>query len=266
MDILVFCRATWVSSSGRLPEKRTAHLCGKQEETSEDLFEHQQDLNLMVDSRLLVKKAIGVPFVFLFMNSLFIVYAPYVFAGLTTLVPISLMSIAICIDVAIRPISAKPDRYSRNLLALAFLLFPFAVALPYFEFKSLTSVYLSSFMPVVLTVGIFALLVGWMILLVSRLQIGRYGGPRITIEDDHRLITNGMYRFIRNPQYLGMLLILSGYAFSLGSLIITAMIVICLLAILRNRIRLEEELLIAAFGDEYREYMRRTWRLFPHIY
>jgi len=220
----------------------------------------------MVDYQLLAKKAIGVPFVFFFMNSLFIIYAPDVFASLTTLVPISLMSIAICTDVAIRPISAKPDRYSRNLLVLAFLLFPFAVALPYFEFKSLTSVYLSSFMPVVLVVGIFAILVGWMILLVSRLQIGRYGGARITIEDDHRLVTSGMYRFIRNPQYLGMLLVLSGYAFSLGSLIVTVIIMISLLAILTSRIRLEEELLLAAFGDEYREYMRRTWRLVPHIY
>jgi len=220
----------------------------------------------MVDSRLLVKKAIGVPFVFLFMNSLFILYAPYVFADLTTLVPISLMSIAICTDVAIRPISAKPDRYNRNLLVLAFLLFPFAVALPYFEFKFLTSPYLSSFIFPVLIVGILALLIGWIVLLVSRLQIGRFGGARIAIEDDHRLVMDGMYRFIRNPQYLGMLLILSGYAFSLGGFIVTAIIVICLLAIFRSRIRLEEELLLAAFGDEYREYTRRTWRLLPHIY
>ncbi len=235
-------------------------------EPSEDIFEHQQELNLVVDSRLLVKKAIGVPFVLLFMNSLFIIYAQDVYGSLTTLVPISLMSIAICTDVAIRPISAKPDRYNRNLLVLAFLLFPFAVALPYFEFKFLTSLYLSSFMPPVLIVGILAILIGWIVLLVSRLQIGRYGGARIAIEDDHRLVTNGMYRFIRNPQYLGMLLILSGYAVSLGSLIVTAIIVICLLAILRSRIRLEEELLLAAFGDEYREYMRRTWRLLPHVY
>jgi len=220
----------------------------------------------MVDSRLWAKKAIGVPFVFLFMNSLFVIYARDVFASLTTLVPISLLSIAICADVAIRPTSAKPDRYSRNLLVLAFLLFPFAVALPYFEFTILTSLYLSSFMPVVLIVGILVLLIGWIILLVSRLQIGRYGGTRITVEDDHRLITNGMYRFIRNPQYLGMLLILSGYAFSLGGLIVTAIIVICLLAIFRSRIRLEEELLLAAFGDEYREYMQRTWRLLPYIH
>lgn len=220
----------------------------------------------MVDSRLLAKKAIGVPFVFLFMNLLFIIYVPDVYTDITTMVPISLLSIAICTDVAIRSISARPDRYNRNLLVLAFLSFPFIVALPYFEFRLLTSVYVSSFMSTILILGISILLIGWIVLLASRLQIGRYGGARITIEEDHRLVTNGMYRYIRNPQYLGMLLTLSGYAFSLGSLIVTAMTAIGLIVIFRSRIRLEEELLLTAFGDEYREYMRRTWRLVPHIY
>lgn len=29
------------------------------------------------------------------------------------------------------------------------------------------------------------------------------------------------------------------------------------------RIRIEEQVLVEAFGKEYREYMHRTWKLFP---
>jgi protein-S-isoprenylcysteine O-methyltransferase Ste14 len=42
--------------------------------------------------------------------------------------------------------------------------------------------------------------------------------------------------------------------------------VIGLFMIFRSRIRLEEELLLVAFGDEYREYMERTWRWVPRVY
>jgi protein-S-isoprenylcysteine O-methyltransferase Ste14 len=35
------------------------------------------------------------------------------------------------------------------------------------------------------------------------------------------------------------------------------------LAAATYRVRVEERALIAAMGDEYREYMRHTWRFFP---
>ena len=104
--------------------------------------------------------------------------------------------------------------------------------------------------------GVTILLFGSVILLVSRIQIGQYGGAKIAVEEDHRLIMDGLYRHIRNPQYLGFLLIFAGYSFSLGSLII----------IFRSRMLLEEKLLLETFGEEYAEYMRRTWKLLPRIY
>ncbi|MFX0054889.1 MAG: methyltransferase family protein, partial [Candidatus Hermodarchaeota archaeon] len=125
---------------------------------------------------------------------------------------------------------------------------------------------LSGFIDLVATIGVMILLLGSAVLLASRVQIGQFGGPRITVEDDHRLVTTGMYQHVRNPQYLGFLLLLIGYSFSLGSIVVALLTMIGLFTIFRSRIRLEEELLLAAFGDEYREYMERTWRLVPRIY
>ncbi len=221
---------------------------------------------LVPDSRTIVRKAIAVPLVFLFMNSVFLVYASEVYGNLTTLVPIAILSAVICFDVAIRSVSAKPDKYDRAILAIAFLLFPLMVALPYFESRYLTSVYLPAATGGLLLAGMVILVVGSVILSASRLQIGRFGGAKIVIEDDHRLVTNGMYRYIRNPQYLGMMLLLFGYALSLGGPFVASITFFGLLWVMRSRIKVEEGLLLSTFEDEYMEYMKRTWRLVPYIY
>ncbi|MFW9804695.1 MAG: methyltransferase family protein [Candidatus Thorarchaeota archaeon] len=220
----------------------------------------------MVDYQTAAKKGIGVAIVLLYMNSIFIIYVREVFASPRTLVPIILLSIVISIDIAIRPVSAKSDQFNRLLVAVAFLLLPLMVAFPHLDFMYLTQTILSDVIDIVAPIGVMILLLGSAVLLASRVQIGHYGGPRITIEDDHRLVTTGMYRRIRNPQYLGFLLLLFGYSFSLGSIVVALLTVIGLFIIFRSRIRLEEELLLVAFGNEYREYMERTWRLVPRIY
>ncbi|MHA2602764.1 MAG: hypothetical protein AM324_011625 [Candidatus Thorarchaeota archaeon SMTZ1-83] len=85
------------------------------------------------------RKVVAVPFVLIFMNSIYIVYTPEVFTTITTLVPILLLSIVVSIDIAIRPIAAKEDRFDRAVSAFALLLFPLMVSLPHFEWIYLTS-------------------------------------------------------------------------------------------------------------------------------
>ena len=89
--------------------------------------------------------------------------------------------------------------------------------------------------------------------------------PRLKIVKKHKLVTDGYYRHIRHPIYTGEIfrdycipLILSSFY---GFLIMTIGIVILLF-----RIRIEEKLLVEAFGEEYEEYRRRTKKLIPYIY
>lgn len=59
---------------------------------------------------------------------------------------------------------------------------------------------------------------------------------------DHQLITHGIYRFTRNPMYLGLIMVVTGlpvYAASMYGFLIS----LVLIPIILNRIRLEEELL-----------------------
>jgi protein-S-isoprenylcysteine O-methyltransferase Ste14 len=75
------------------------------------------------------------------------------------------------------------------------------------------------------------------------------------------LVTGGLFRFSRNPMYLGMVFILLGVALFLGSLSALAPVVIYVWIIDRQFIRNEELFLQEIFGDEYRAYMQsvRRW-------
>jgi protein-S-isoprenylcysteine O-methyltransferase Ste14 len=85
---------------------------------------------------------------------------------------------------------------------------------------------------------------------------------QLQLTEDHHLITTGPYARIRHPLYAGML----GWSLSLA--VLTAnwiFVAICILVFagLSWRIPKEEQMMIEAFGDEYRVYMQRTGRLFP---
>jgi protein-S-isoprenylcysteine O-methyltransferase Ste14 len=88
---------------------------------------------------------------------------------------------------------------------------------------------------------------------------------RLGIQPGHRLITTGPYGFVRHPGYLGEIASVLGMSLALSSLIGLAMTIL-LVPVLIRRIGTEEEMLLARFGDEYREYVQRTKRLIPGIY
>lgn len=95
--------------------------------------------------------------------------------------------------------------------------------------------------------------------------LGRRFSGLVAIQKDHTLVTTGIYRYIRNPSYLGLLMGSLGWAllFRAGvGVLITALLLIPLVA----RIHSEEHLLAERFGAEYENYRARTWRLLPGVY
>lgn len=89
--------------------------------------------------------------------------------------------------------------------------------------------------------------------------------PFLQIVEDHRLVTDGYYKHIRHPIYLGEIGRSFGLAITLSSLYGLVFMTIGLLFLL-IRIDIEEKMLTEAFGEEYREYQRNTKKLIPCIY
>ena len=104
---------------------------------------------------------------------------------------------------------------------------------------------------------------------VLRIAAVRTLGPRhsvwVAVQDDHLLVTTGLYRFIRHPSYVGALLAVFGWAlaFRSGAGLLLALLIV---PPILSRIRAEENLLLAEFNQQYRDYQQRTWRLLPLIY
>jgi protein-S-isoprenylcysteine O-methyltransferase Ste14 len=94
-------------------------------------------------------------------------------------------------------------------------------------------------------------------------RLGRYFSRIVQIEVGHRLVTDGPYRRLRHPAYTGMVLVYVGIGLALGTWLGAAIALALMLGATLYRISVEEEVLIAAFGREYCEYRRHTWRLFP---
>jgi protein-S-isoprenylcysteine O-methyltransferase Ste14 len=113
--------------------------------------------------------------------------------------------------------------------------------------------------------GLSLFIVGLSIAIVAQLTLGRFYSGTLVTKGDHRLITHGVYRFVRHPLYLGVLIAIMGapvYAPSLyGFLILSLLIPIFLL-----RIKMEEDMLLKHFGDEYQAYRQTTKKLIPFLY
>jgi protein-S-isoprenylcysteine O-methyltransferase Ste14 len=95
--------------------------------------------------------------------------------------------------------------------------------------------------------------------------LGRRFSGLVAIQPGHTLVTTGIYRVIRNPSYLGLLVNSLGWGLAFRSgvgVLLTALTIPPLVA----RMRAEEALLLSEFGDEYDAYRNRTSRLVPGVY
>ena len=74
------------------------------------------------------------------------------------------------------------------------------------------------------------------------------------------LVSSGIYRFTRNPMYLGLFLTLLGWAVYLANPVSLVFLLVYVLYITRFQIKPEERILLGLFGEPYAAYMQRVRR------
>ena len=113
--------------------------------------------------------------------------------------------------------------------------------------------------------GVGIALVGFALLQWAQNTLGKNWSDNPRMIKEQSLITSGPYQFIRHPIYTGFILILgSTLLISANWLIGFAWIGMTALEV-ASRIGFEENLMLEYFGDQYREYMKRTGRVLPRI-
>jgi protein-S-isoprenylcysteine O-methyltransferase Ste14 len=96
-------------------------------------------------------------------------------------------------------------------------------------------------------------------------HLGKQFSVGVIIQEEHKLVTDGPFRYIRHPRYLGICLWLIGIAMIFCSIIGLALaIVITILFIWR--ICLEEDMLYKEFSKEWEAYISHTKKLIPFVY
>ena len=141
----------------------------------------------------------------------------------------------------------RPPRIAFLLLALAAVIhvsFPLQLSL------LLSSGYLAGTM---VSAGFVVMMLAWWQFKERKIAI-------CPTEPTLGLITDGAYRFTRNPMYLGMVLMLIGVAFLFGTLPFYVAAAVYFLLIDRWFCRYEEEKLLATFGEAYERYKSRVRR------
>jgi protein-S-isoprenylcysteine O-methyltransferase Ste14 len=112
--------------------------------------------------------------------------------------------------------------------------------------------------------GLLVELCGMWLALGARIQLGFFTSGR-TLEHPV-LVTRGFYHYLRHPIYAGTFLVTFGWTLIYGAPV-TAILTLIVGAILaQRRLKSEEAMLQARFGEEYDDYKRETDALIPAVW
>jgi protein-S-isoprenylcysteine O-methyltransferase Ste14 len=217
---------------------------------------------------VLIRKLVKALIYLTYYNICLLIFASGIYMNIITVTAIALDQIVVFADVMIRPSTPIEDAdTTTKLVGLLLLAHPFFLGILFYEHLFLTSTLLLALdAPVLSYIGIIVYIVGGILVLRSRIQLGRYGDGTPALKEDHQLLTEGIYNHIRHPLYSGGMLGRIGLGLSFRGYLGAIVFVLVYFTIFRKRMEIEEQSLISEFGEEYEKYMKRTKRLFPYIY
>ena len=110
--------------------------------------------------------------------------------------------------------------------------------------------------------SVFFVVLGFLLVLAGGFEFRRHGTTVSPIDPARTssLVTSGIYRYSRNPMYVGFVSFLIGWVVYLGSPISAGVIPLFIWYITRQQIVPEENSLEQKFGDAFRDYRGRVRR------
>ena len=114
-------------------------------------------------------------------------------------------------------------------------------------------------------IGITLTGLGLVIAIVARKILADNWSSDVELKKDHKLITKGVYKYVRHPIYTGIDLMGLGAIIVDQSLFVT-FFYICMIIFLLFKMKKEEALLLKHFPKEYPSYIKKTKALIPFIY
>jgi protein-S-isoprenylcysteine O-methyltransferase Ste14 len=122
------------------------------------------------------------------------------------------------------------------------------------------------FRPVLAWLGVLVLVSALLLFFHTHRRLGRFWSVTLEIRQNHGLVTDGIYRFVRHPMYSAYFLWALSQALLLPNWIAGPAGLVGFGTLFAFRVRREERMMLAAFGDSYAEYAARTKRIIPGVF
>jgi protein-S-isoprenylcysteine O-methyltransferase Ste14 len=112
---------------------------------------------------------------------------------------------------------------------------------------------------VLLTIG--AVIVFWR----AHADLGLNWSPTLEIREKHELITRGIYQLIRHPMYASQWILVIAQPLLLQNWLAGCVNLLVFIPFYFLRVQAEEKMMLNSFGDQYREYMKKTGAVLPKL-
>ena len=114
--------------------------------------------------------------------------------------------------------------------------------------------------------GVLMMAIGLWLFWKSHTDLGLCWSPTLEIRKEHKVVKDGLYRRVRHPMYSAIFLVCIGQGLILNNWLAGWAVLVFFGLLYALRVRREEQMMINQFGDEYKNYMTETWRLFPRLF
>ena len=115
-------------------------------------------------------------------------------------------------------------------------------------------------------IGVVLMATGVVLRAVAMRTLGKFFTRTLQIREEHHVVSDGIYRRVRHPGYLGDIVLCFGSGIATSNVITTVLILGVILPAILRRIVAEERMLTDQLGREYSDYKARTWKLIPFVF
>jgi len=114
--------------------------------------------------------------------------------------------------------------------------------------------------------SVFLLVCSVLIFARAHTDLKKNWSPTLEIYAEHKLVTSGIYSYIRHPMYASQLLWVLAQPLLLQNWLAGPLDLVFFIPFYLLRVRTEEKMMADTFGEQYAEYVGKTGRLIPKFY
>jgi protein-S-isoprenylcysteine O-methyltransferase Ste14 len=122
------------------------------------------------------------------------------------------------------------------------------------------------FLPPLLALGTVVIVCAIWVMHRAHRDLALFFSTKLEIREQHRVVTSGIYHYVRHPMYVAFMLLGIAQAMLIPNWIAGFSGLVAGVLLFGSRISREENMMLQTCGDDYRAYMATTARFVPGVF